>query len=122
MSAKLGSTDASFRLGAVTPAAVYLGAEQVWVSATVPGAPTISEASSPGSGGSVLVTPPESDGGSPITGYRLYINDTFAEAMTASDLVENLWLFNAFFEEGDEFTVTAVNAAGEGPASNTLTI
>lgn len=32
MSAKLGSTDVSFRLGAVTPAAVYLGAEQVWTA------------------------------------------------------------------------------------------
>jgi hypothetical protein len=35
MAAKLGSDDVSFRLGASTPAAVYLGAMQVW-SAVVP--------------------------------------------------------------------------------------
>jgi hypothetical protein len=30
MAAKLGTADVSFRLGATTPAAVYLGATQVW--------------------------------------------------------------------------------------------
>jgi hypothetical protein len=30
MAAKLGSTDVSFRLGATTPAKVYLGAQEVW--------------------------------------------------------------------------------------------
>jgi hypothetical protein len=32
MAAKLGSTDVSFRLGATTPAAVYLGAVPVWTA------------------------------------------------------------------------------------------
>jgi hypothetical protein len=33
MAAKLGSDDVSFRLGSSTPAAVYLGSEQVWSAA-----------------------------------------------------------------------------------------
>lgn len=34
MAAKLGSTDVSFRLGATTPAKVYLGSEEVWTAVT----------------------------------------------------------------------------------------
>lgn len=34
MAAKLGTADVSFRLGATTPAAVYLGSEQVWTAVT----------------------------------------------------------------------------------------
>jgi hypothetical protein len=39
MAAKLGSSDVSFRLGSATPAAVYLGSQEVW--SAVPAAATL---------------------------------------------------------------------------------
>ena len=89
--------------------------------ATVPGAPTGLAATTAASKGvSLSWAPPASDGGSPITGYRIYRGKTSgAETLLVS--VGNVMSYTdtpakrgvTYF-----YTVTAVNAVGEGPASN----
>jgi hypothetical protein len=124
MGVKLGSDDVSFRLGATTPAKVYLGSQEVWSAVSVPSAPQNVIAS----GDSVYFDAPASDGGSAITGYKI------RDANTDDD-------FTSIFsrQSGGPFTVgeaqydekwsldiaetlfvavAAVNAIGEGPKSS----
>jgi hypothetical protein len=121
MTAKLGSTDVSFRLGADEVAAVYLGTQEVWsaVEPTVPAAPTINYAEfypiSPPTT-EVGVFPP-SDGGSAITGYKLYFNGV---EKTPDDSFDTGTFLGFIFNEeltGQSLEVSAVNAVGEGPKS-----
>ena len=144
MAAKLGSTDVSFRLGATTPAAVYLGSEQVWSAATVPGAPTgLTEYNNAG----LYWNAPADDGGSAITGYKVYVTGTHAflpETYSDTDVTD---MGDFVADESDEryvlndegvtgdvqwystgvygfaliWRVSAVSAAGEGPKSDALT-
>lgn len=118
MAAKLGSTDVSFRLGATTPAAVYLGSEQVWSAATVPGAPTITSVADAGGDTQVYYDAPESDGGSAITSYKFYIDGV--EATPVSQSTGQALLTGG--GPGASIEVSAVNAVGEGPKSDPVTV
>jgi hypothetical protein len=117
----LGSTPASvyYNGTAAAVAGVYLGALQVFpTGATVPGAPT-------GLVGedffNIAWTPPADDGGSPITGYRVYVDgvDRTDDTESGSEfLTATSWRW----APGGEYTfeVSAVNAVGEGPKSDPL--
>lgn len=124
MAVKLGSADVSFRLGATTPAAVYLGSEQVWSAVTVPGAPTVlSAAEFEGTGcGNAEWTAPESDGGSAITAWRLYLNGSFAEEITNDPPASSYSGCSGGLFAGGSWQVSAVNAVGEGPKSDPFTV
>jgi len=144
MAAKIGTGDVSFRLGSTTPAAVYLGSEQVWSAATVPGAPTAL-----GEWNNALIywTDPADDGGSPITGYKVYVTggpDLFSSEMYDDTDVTARGVINKPPDPENEapagdaewkmgvdggivagedlvWQVAAVNAVGEGPKSAPLT-
>jgi hypothetical protein len=136
MAAKLGSTDVSFRIGSSTPAAVYLGSEQVWSAASVPGAPTSLGAFNEGR---LFWNDPADDGGSPITGYKVYVTgtDVFSNVYSDTDVTSEGTINKPPEEEGSpsgdvewvsgvygidlEWRVSAVNAVGEGPKSAPLT-
>ena len=112
MTLKLGTTDAAIRLGSATPAAVYLGSEQVWTAATVPGAPFGLEYEV--GANDVNWGVPESDGGSPILHYRVYFNGVWdGEENTA---------FGVTSPPAGEYEVSAVNAIGEGPKAGPVTV
>jgi sugar lactone lactonase YvrE len=83
---------------------------------TVPGAPTPVEAFA-GDGAVQLVWGfPASDGGSPITAYRVFRNGVQVH-QTGSGAVSGHTVTGLTNGVAGTFTVRAVNAAGEGPAS-----
>jgi SPP1 family predicted phage head-tail adaptor len=82
------------------------------LASTVPGAPSITVAQS---GQSVSWTTP-SDGNSPLTGYRLYANGTLTEDAAWTTTSGNA------YGVGEVIQVAAVNAVGEGPKSDSVTV
>ncbi|OJU86039.1 MAG: hypothetical protein BGO11_04160 [Solirubrobacterales bacterium 70-9] len=104
-----GGTTASSPSAPVTPTA-----------ATVPGAPTEASAKAGATSATVTWTAPSSNGGSPITGYKVtpYLNGTTAQtpvsagAGATSATVSSLTAGSSY-----TFTVLAVNAVGNGPES-----
>ena len=97
-------------------------------TATAPDAPSGCSATPGDSSAMVSWSPPASDGGSPITGYNVYVgttaggestvpvNDAPLAAGAASFLVPGLTNGTQYF-----FVVKAINAIGEGGASNEAT-
>jgi hypothetical protein len=118
MAAKLGSDDVSFRLGAVTPAKVYLGSQEVWTAATVPGEPTITSATDAGGDTEVYYTAPADDGGSAITAYKFYRDGVEAIVVFGSAGFALLGGVGA----GAVVEMSAINAIGEGPKSAPVTV
>src|SRR3954451_20407396 len=87
-------------------------------TATVPDAP-IDLAATPGDGSAHLNwTPPASDGGSPITGFNVYEGDSVTP-LNADPITDTSFDVTGL-DNGTTyvFTVKAVNAIGEGAASN----
>jgi hypothetical protein len=119
MAAKLGSDDVSFRLGAGEVAAVYLGSQEVWSAASVPGALASAQASEVNcetTGCETVISwlAPESDGGSDIIGYRVYsLGDDSLIAEVGPSVFEVVLPGQYCVSGGVE--VSAVNAIGEGP-------
>jgi subtilisin len=89
-----------------------------------PSAPTLLGA--PSDGAAILSwTPPDNDGGGALTGYRLYRSvDGGAEALLYSaGPTETVYLDGGLTNGVSyRYRVTAVNAAGQGPFSNAVTI
>ncbi len=121
--ARIGSTAAAPFLGNQF-ASLYLGANRL---PTVPGAPTITSAFFDGGVPEFVVRfiPPD-DGGSPITGYKFYV-DGVEEPVTIggpNPYNGNEDDFIATFTDnfnGSDIQVSALNAIGEGPKSVAVT-
>jgi hypothetical protein len=92
----------------------------------VPGAPTIGTAVAGNGQAAVLWTAPASNGGSPITGYRVYAYDAGGNQIgPPQTAIVSPWPY-AGLTNGSTYTfrVSAVNAIGESPlsaASNAVT-
>jgi hypothetical protein len=90
----------------------------------VPGAPTLSASSGKGKGIAVSWSVP-SDGGSTITAYRLY---RAVGSATPTFLTQVSGTTTSYRDRSVSrgvsyrYTVRAVNAVGEGPASNSVTV
>lgn len=90
-------------------------------TATVPGAPTSVSATAGNAQATVSFTAPASDGGSPITGYRVTSTPGSLTATGSSSPITITGLTNG---TSYTFTVAAQNAVGYGPestASNSVT-
>jgi hypothetical protein len=118
MAIQLGSSSVTLKLGTQAVTA-YLGA--VSLNPTVPGAPTIDSSNGNGVSFTQVAFAPPSSGGSPITAYRFYFNDSLeeADAITAAGV-----LLIASFSAGlsGNVQVSAVNAVGEGPLSEAVAV
>ena len=128
MAAKIGSSDVSFRLGAATPAAVAIGSVQVWtdVVPTVPGIPTgltVTTSETAESSVDVSWTAPESDGDSPITGYKVYRSFDGSTYTLHSSPSGTSAAVTVAYNGGQTIyvRVSAVNAIGEGSYSEVTT-
>jgi hypothetical protein len=116
MAIKLGTSSVTLKLGTQSVTG-YLGS--AIVTATVPGAPINVQANEGGCedpGGcftQVSWGPPSSDGGSPITEYRIY--DVFDNSLTLTvgPTETEAQVTGGLCGFGVE--VSAVNAVGEGP-------
>jgi len=89
--------------------------------ATVPSAPTIGTATGGNASASVTFTAPSSDGGSPITGYRVTSTPSGITATGSASPITITGLANG---TSYTFTVAAQNAVGysaESAASNSVT-
>jgi len=107
---------------------VFLGPVQVFptgAAATVPGAPTIVSAEDDGvSLTTIIFSPPTNDGGSEVTGYRFFFDgsEVFPDNVPLTAFGDN---FGALFANGfvgQTAEISAVNAIGEGPKSDPVTI
>jgi fibronectin type 3 domain-containing protein len=89
---------------------------------TAPGAPTLMSATA-GSGGINLVwTPPASDGGSAITGFRVYRAAGTGSATLLASVGQVASFTDSTTSAGTTYSyqVSAVSPVGEGPLSNAL--
>jgi hypothetical protein len=105
---------------------VFLGGVQVFPAGsavTVPGAPTINQTFSDFDVTVLIISPP-ADGGSAITGYAVYINGVLVEILDyvppGVEGTATIYLTEEYV--GQEAEVSAVNAIGEGPKSDPVTI
>jgi hypothetical protein len=113
MAAKIGTGNVLFRVGSGSPSKVFLGTAAVQ---TVPGAPTNLAAVFANGTWNLAWTAP-SDGGSPLTAYRVYVDGVFDTGAQTSPLSANA---TTTASTDAEVSVSAVNAIGEGPQTAPL--
>lgn len=77
---------------------------------TVPGSPTITSVADTNP---VVWDPPATDGGSPLLGYRVYVNGSLFEDYGMPELTVSV----DSVVTGQVVEVSAYNAVGEGPRS-----
>jgi hypothetical protein len=110
------STSYSFTVSAVN--ALGEGSQSSAASATtsniVPNAPTITATAVSSSQINIAITPPASNGGTAITSYKVYRNGVYNESTTTTSYSATGLSANTPYS----FTVSAVNALGEGSQSS----
>lgn len=87
---------------------------------TTPSAPTIISVVREATGGVTIAwSGPASDGGSPITGYNVYVGAVSGTAVLRQPLGVEFSFFDEFCDLGEDcfYQVSAVNGVGEGPRS-----
>ena len=119
----LAAAGAGVASGTRTAAATTAGTTTTTVGKpTAPGPPTLLSASAGSGGISLRWAAPASDGGSPITGFRVYRGI----GNGSSALIADLGLVDSYTDAGTtagttySYAVSAVNAVGEGPLSNPI--
>lgn len=112
MAIRLGTTAVTLKLG--TQAVTGRLGTQI-VTASLPGAPTITSATS----STVNYSPPASNGGAAITAYRFYINSVLTTP-TSGTLGSSATFGSSL--AGASVEVSAVNSVGEGPKSSPFTV
>ncbi|HYO40912.1 MAG TPA: fibronectin type III domain-containing protein [Nocardioidaceae bacterium] len=85
---------------------------------TVPGAPTLTDASAEGRKVTLTFTAPDDDGGSPVTAYQYQQDDAEWQDLEASGDGPFTATIDNLADGGYSFKVRAVNAAGAGAASD----
>jgi hypothetical protein len=119
MAAKIGTGDILFRVGSGSPAKVRLGAAAIQ---DVPGAATLTSAvNSGGSFTTLAFTAPADNGGSPITAYRAYFDGVLQSTYPQTGIFPASWTVAGNWV-GAAVQIAAVNAIGEGPLSNAVTV
>lgn len=90
--------------------------------ATLPGAPTLTSATAGDASVDLAWTPPASDGGSPISGYRIYRGTSSGGETLLTSVVVTTTFHDASVTNGVTYyyEVAAMNGVGEGPRSNEL--
>ena len=116
MAANLGEASVLFRIGGGTPSKVFLGNVSIQ---NLPGAPVIFSATHSGGSTTVIADLPSDTGGLPITSVRFYVNDVLNTSGISTGPADAVFNDNL---TGDEITVSAVNAIGEGPKSAAVTV
>jgi hypothetical protein len=116
-----GSSTINFRAEAiseddrVTNVSCFIFVTPPVVVVTAPTAPTIGTATAGNNQATATWTAPSNNGGSPITGYKVYrTGDTVPLATATSLYYTDITAVNG---TAVSFEVTAVNSAGEGPRS-----
>ncbi|WP_426978011.1 peroxidase family protein [Pseudarthrobacter sp. O4] len=107
----LGTSPFSAASNAVTPSLL--------AEATAPGAPAIGTATAGDASATLTWTAPASDGGSPITGYRVqaFAGTTVAATQTVTGNVGTVVVTGLTNGTAYTFDVAAINAVGTGAAS-----
>lgn len=114
MAVNLGASAVSLKLGSQSVVG-FLGSQIV--TASVPGAPTITGVD-PGVQFDVVFIAPASDGGSAITAFRFFLDGVLTEP--DSQIPGRAGFFADL--TGVEIEMSAVNAVGEGPKSAPFTL
>jgi fibronectin type 3 domain-containing protein len=112
-------------MGASRPSAEVIATPGAGSTATAPSAPTSVSGSSPPGHNYITWNPPPSDGGSPVTSYRVYRGTTSggtksqvaSVTATAFDDLYGLTAGTTYY-----YTVTAVNRIGEGRPSSEIPV
>ena len=142
MAVNLGSSAlAAAYVGGNAVSKMYVGSTEVYSAGgggpTVPGAPTITYTGftdtrwhstttwgSQHSGGNLIyhysLTAPPSDGGSAITGYRLYYDGNSGSSAPYQSLASSTTTFDVYDSQYANMNVRAVNAIGASGPSNVL--
>jgi hypothetical protein len=109
---------AAVRVSAVNVIGEGAKSSPATIAPTVPGAPTITGSGSANQFFVTWTTP--NDGGSPLTGYKLYANGVNVE----SGEQEGGWSNSSVdaYDPGSVIRVSAINAVGEGPLSAPVTV
>ena len=118
--------------GASDPGPAFVESTTVHVAGNVPGAPTLNQALAGNHEVGLNWSPPDSEGGSPITKYTVYVNPCPSGGEGGCVVLDNVSpnpnsgsTFNYVIgglTNGTtySFTVTASNDSGEGPPSNAV--
>ncbi len=110
-----------YRVSAVNAAGEgLLSAEASATPATVPTAPIISSATAGNSNVTLVWSGPSTNGGAPITNYKVYRSITLGGETFLNTLGNVLTYTDTMLTNGQTYyyKVTAVNSVGEGPQSN----